>query len=50
MTFRDASSNKSIDVELVQHNAETEPLPFASNSVDNIFFLEVLEHLTMVSS
>lgn len=35
----------SISIEQLQHNAETEPLPFQSGSIDAVFFLEVLEHL-----
>ncbi|KAF6250837.1 hypothetical protein COO60DRAFT_727094 [Scenedesmus sp. NREL 46B-D3] len=45
LVLNDTFSNSSIGVEQVQHDAETEALPFQSGSMDAVFFLEVLKHL-----
>jgi ubiquinone/menaquinone biosynthesis C-methylase UbiE len=45
LLLNDTLSNSIVSIEQVQHNAETEPLPFQSGSIEAVFFLEVLEHL-----
>jgi ubiquinone/menaquinone biosynthesis C-methylase UbiE len=45
LVLNDTACNSSISIEQLKHDAETEPLPFQSGSVDAVFFLEVLEHL-----
>jgi ubiquinone/menaquinone biosynthesis C-methylase UbiE len=45
LLLNDTLINCSVSIEQVQHNAEAEPLPFQSGSIDAVFFLEVLEHL-----
>jgi hypothetical protein len=39
-----AGAGRDVTLELLKHDAEREPLPFKSGSVDAIFCLEVLEH------
>jgi ubiquinone/menaquinone biosynthesis C-methylase UbiE len=45
LLLNDTIGNRSVSIEQVQHNAESEPLPFQTGSIDAVFFLEVLEHL-----